>query len=714
LVNSDDISGITYTYTGSGSTSYGPSVNKPTNVGTYLITPSNPVFSSGSAGAYLISYTAGALTISTKSITITADAVSVNYLETFNPTITGSVLVGSDSIGSVTYSYSGRSSTSYSTSTTKPVNAGTYTITPSAAVFSSGSSSNYAITYATGNLSISQINQSTLTAVLASSSIEHRQTTTISTTGGSGSGSVSYSASGDCTISGTTISTTSSGSCAITATKASSANYLAINSSPVALTINADATPPTAIITTNSGSYSNSDTLTYAITFSENVTGLATSDFTASGWVKTLSGTGNSYILILSSPDVSVVDGTIALVLASGSVTDGLNVNAGAVSNTDIIRDTVVPTSVPIFSVTPTTGTTDRNPTFRFSGAGAGENYQCNIDSNAYSTCSQSITFSNLTAGTRTIYLRITDLAGNYTSAIEYSWTIIGTSSDSGVSKISTSTPPSPTSSVKTKVTPKINDDKSSTFNPLTRIPEALKPFIDKLPFIPGESLVTKELKPNSKIPSETKPLEIINGKTKPTELRIIEEKTEVFTNKVDTTQSISSTQAVGLVVENSDGNYVKVSPVADEGPKVDTQNQRIIVTAGAQIKVEAVGYAPNSEFALWLRSDPVFIGRGVANRFGEIKATFNVPKNVPLGDHKIELNGLTKKKEVRSVAVPATVIKYTNPGNIEFVTENPVDKYLNGLSILMSLLFTVLMVGLWAVGATIRDQRLLRARIRN
>jgi hypothetical protein len=103
-----------------------------------------------------------------------------------------------------------------------------------------------------------------------------------------------------------------------------------------------------------------------------------------------------------------------------------------------------------------------------------------------------------------------------------------------------------------------------------------------------------------------------------------------------------------------------------------------------------------------------------VANRFGEIKATFNVPKNVPLGDHKIELNGLTKKKEVRSVAVPATVIKYTNPGNIEFVTENPVDKYLNGLSILMSLLFTVLMVGLWAVGATIRDQRLLRARIRN
>jgi hypothetical protein len=83
------------------------------------------------------------------------------------------------------------------------------------------------------------------------------------------------------------------------------------------------------------------------------------------------------------------------------------------------------------------------------------------------------------------------------------------------------------------------------------------------------------------------------------------------------------------------------------------------------------------------------------------------------VGDHKIELNGLTKKKEVRSVAVPATVIKYTNPGNIQLVTENPVEKYLNGLSVLMSLLFIVLMVGLWAVGATIRDQRLLRAQIR-
>ena len=640
--------------------------------------------------------------VNKKALVLIPSSPSVDYGQSYSPTIidTNSALVGSDAISSATYSYS----------TPSPVNAGSYTITPSSAVFSSGTSDNYTITYATSTLTISQINQSTLTAVLASSSIEYPQSTTISATGGSGSGAITYSATGDCTVSGATVTSTSAGSCSITATKAASTNYLATNSSPVVLTITADSTSPTATITAGSGIYSNSDTLTYSIVFSESVTGLTGSDFTATGWTKTVSGSGSSYTLTLTSPTGSVVDGTITVILASGAVTDGTNSNLVAVTNTETTRDTVAPTSTPVFVNVPAESANDSSPQIVFGGATGSEIYQCKIDSGSYATCSQSMKFSNLSIGSHKLYLRIADLAGNYTQAIDYSWTIIVTSSGSNSTKVSVT----PTPTVKVEVKPKKEEDKITILNPLAKIPDVIKPLIDKLPFIPGESLVAKELKPNVKIQSETKPLEIVDGKTKTAELKIVEEKVEVFINKEDKTQSVATTQAVALVVENNDGNYVKVSPVADEGPKVDTQNQRIIVTAGAQITVEANGYAPNAEFALWLRSDPVFIGRGVTNRFGEINATFNVPKNIPLGDHKIELNGLTNKKEVRSVAVPATVIKYTNPGNIQLVTENPVEKYLNGLSVLMSLLFLVLMVGVWAVGATIRDQRLLRARIRN
>jgi hypothetical protein len=314
--------------------------------------------------------------------------------------------------------------------------------------------------------------------------------------------------------------------------------------------------------------------------------------------------------------------------------------------------------------------------------------------------------------GSYKINIRTADLAGNFGTATDYSWTIIASSNNSN-NKASVTNSPTPSPTLKTNDKPKTETDKSTITNPFAKIPEVIKPLIDKLPFIPGETLVAKQLKPDTKITSEFKPLEILGGKVKPAELKIFEEIKTTFTNTGDKTLKSEFAQPVALVVENTEGNFVKVAPVSDEGPKVDTQNQRIIVTAGAKISVEATGYAPNAEFAVWLRSDPVFIGRGYANRFGEINATFDVPKNVPVGDHKIELNGLTKQKEVRSVAVPATVIKYTNPGNIQLVTENPVEKYLNGLSVLMSLLFTVLMVGLWAVGATIKDQRLLRAQIR-
>ena len=642
--------------------------------------------------------------IARKTLVLVASSPTVSYGQSYSPTIidTNSALVGSDAIGSASYSYS----------TSSPTNAGTYTITPSAAVFSSGSINNYSVFYSTGTLTISKTNQSTLTAVLASTTIQHRQTTTISYSGGSGSGAVTYSATGDCLVSGNEITTIQSGSCSLVATKDTSENYNSASSSPVTLTITGDTSSPTVVFVSNAGAYSNSDSLTYSLTFSEDISGLTTSDITAAGWTKAITGSGSSYTLTLSSPDVTVVDGTITVTLASGSVTDGTNSNATSVTNTETIRDTVSPITVASFVSYPASGTADTAPQFVFGGAGAGEIYQCRVNSGNYATCSQNYKPANLSVGSYKIYIRTADLAGNFGTATDYSWTIIATSNNSN-NKTSVTNSPTPSPTPKTNDKPKTETDKSTITNPFAKIPEVIKPLIDKLPFIPGETLVAKQLKPDTKITSEFRPLEILAGKVKPAELKIFEEIKTTFTNTGDKTEKSEFAQPVALVVENTEGNFVKVAPVTDEGPKVDTQNQRIIVTAGAKISVEATGYAPNAEFAVWLRSDPVFIGRGYANRFGEINATFDVPKNVPVGDHKIELNGLTKKKEVRSVAVPATVIKYTNPGNIQLVTENPVEKYLNGLSVLMSLLFTVLMVGLWAVGATIKDQRLLRAQIR-
>ena len=65
----DVISGVTYSYSGTSGTSYGPSASAPTLPGDYLITPSAATFSTGSSSNYTtITYVAGTWKIN-KAIT---------------------------------------------------------------------------------------------------------------------------------------------------------------------------------------------------------------------------------------------------------------------------------------------------------------------------------------------------------------------------------------------------------------------------------------------------------------------------------------------------------------------------------------------------------------------------------------------------------------------------------------------------------------------
>jgi hypothetical protein len=125
----------------------------------------------------------------------------------------------------------------YGPSTTKPTNAGTYVITPSALTFSSGNVNNYvAVTYRTSTLTINKAAQATLSVVPLYNVFNGNPTTaTLLTTGGSDTGTVTYayvssgSTAGGCTLSGVdsaTVTVTSAGTCRIVATKAATSNFL--------------------------------------------------------------------------------------------------------------------------------------------------------------------------------------------------------------------------------------------------------------------------------------------------------------------------------------------------------------------------------------------------------------------------------------------------------------------------------------------------------
>jgi hypothetical protein len=81
-------------------------------------------------------------------------------------------------------------------------------------------------------------NQATL-SMASASSVDYGSTISLSTTGGSGTGSVSYSSTGTCTVSGSTLTVGNAGSaCTVTATKAMDAQYLAQSTTAQTITIN--------------------------------------------------------------------------------------------------------------------------------------------------------------------------------------------------------------------------------------------------------------------------------------------------------------------------------------------------------------------------------------------------------------------------------------------------------------------------------------------
>jgi hypothetical protein len=207
-------------------------------------------FSSGIAANYLptFTYIAGSLTITSASLTVTA--ASQNLTWTVSPAVadtsilSGVPLPDAASVASATYTYNGTGSTTYGPSITAPTNVGTYSVTPSAATltFASGNASNYSttLTYVAGTLTINRALQAALSITTINGG-NHSTGYLLNTTGGSGTGAVTYSATNgsanSCSVSGSTLTANKGGTCIVTATKAADSNYSATSSVATTVTL---------------------------------------------------------------------------------------------------------------------------------------------------------------------------------------------------------------------------------------------------------------------------------------------------------------------------------------------------------------------------------------------------------------------------------------------------------------------------------------------
>jgi hypothetical protein len=223
---------VALSYSGTGSTAYGPSATAPTDAGTYLVTAAT----AGDTNNHASTSTPVALTILKATSTINA----VGGTFTYNGTPqggSGTATGGAGETLAVTLAYSGTGATSYGPSATPPTNAGTYLVTASTV----GDTNNNAGSSKPAALTILMAT-STVNAVGGTFTYNGMpQGGSGTATGGAGESlpvTLAYSGTGATTYGPSATAPTNAGTYQVTAQTVGNANNAAGTSAPAALTIN--------------------------------------------------------------------------------------------------------------------------------------------------------------------------------------------------------------------------------------------------------------------------------------------------------------------------------------------------------------------------------------------------------------------------------------------------------------------------------------------
>ena len=238
-----------------------------------------------------------------------------------------------------------------------------YTIT---AVYTDASGNFTTSTDATHTLSIGLATQSPL-SVNVTSPATYNTTQTLTTTGGNGTGAVTYSTAGStaCSVTGATLTITAgTGTCTIVATKAADASYSAISSNPTTVTVQTATQATLTVVATSPAAYLSTQTLTVT-------GGSGTGALTFSAGVSTACSVTGTTLTITSGTGTCLLTATKAADNNYSAITSGTTtVTVQMISQAALV---VHATSPATYNTTQTLTTTGGNGTgaVTFSAAGS-------------------------------------------------------------------------------------------------------------------------------------------------------------------------------------------------------------------------------------------------------------------------------------------------------------------------------------------------------
>ena len=112
------------------------------------------------------------------------------------------------------------------------------------------------------------------------------------------------------------------------------------------------------------------------------------------------------------------------------------------------------------------------------------------------------------------------------------------------------------------------------------------------------------------------------------------------------------------LQLVTADGGVLSVQANDGENPIPVDKNGKVQMVRSNGVETKGVGLSPNSEFSVYLFSDPTLLGVGKADAKGSFNASFLVDKDFPLGNHTLQINGMLANGKTSSISMPVSVVE--------------------------------------------------------
>jgi hypothetical protein len=355
---------LTYTFTaGTAGCSVAGSTLTATSAGTCTVTAAKAADTDYNAVSSAPATTVTIAPIAQAALTVSSTSVNYNATATTLPLTTS----GGSGTGALTYTFTaGTAGCSVSVTTLSATSAGTCTVTAAKAA-----STDYtAISSGPTTITVNPIAQAALT--VTSTAGTFNTPLTLATSGGSGSGALTYAdtaGTAGCSITGGVLIATNAGTCTVTATMAASTDYTAISSAAATITI-AKINQAPLTITSTSGTTNTALVL--------GATG--GSDGGSITYVLNAAGTANCSLTsgVLSAPTA----GTCSVTATMAGNTD---YNAVSSPQTTII---IAKTNQTALSITSTSGVYNSSLTLTSSGGSDGGAVTYSLSSAGTANCS--------------------------------------------------------------------------------------------------------------------------------------------------------------------------------------------------------------------------------------------------------------------------------------------------------------------------------------